>query len=183
MSKRDIKTSTIFCISKSRQNKCAQVTSVFHLNCIKSTPKHRWFFVYLDQVEKSTSKRRRYFVHQKYVEQSTWKWRRFFAHRNYIENVRRNEIDFFSIKITLKKYVNMTWKSSIFSFPRIAVIFTSNQRLSDVMCPLGDCCRSLFLFSNTKFCWYYIKLQIWCQCYNCILPSWYILSVNFCLYS
>ena len=33
--RRDIKTVTIFCLSKSPQNMCSKVTSVFHLNCTK----------------------------------------------------------------------------------------------------------------------------------------------------
>ena len=83
--KRDIKTITIFCLSKSHQHICAQVTSVFHLNCNKNAPKQRWFFVHGNHVEKSSSKWRRYFVHRSYAEQSTSKRRRFFAHRNCIE--------------------------------------------------------------------------------------------------
>ena len=83
--KRDIKTITIFCLSKSHQHICAQVTSVFHLNCNKNASKQRWFFVHGNQVKKSSSKWRRYFVHRSYAEQSTSKRCRFFAHRNYIE--------------------------------------------------------------------------------------------------
>ena len=119
LSKRDIKTPTIFCFSKSHQNMRNYISFQSKLHP-KNKPKQRWFFIHGNQVEKSTSKRRRYFGHRSYAKQSTSKWRRFFAHRNYIE------------KSTSKWRGNLP----IFSFRRIDVISTLNRCWLDVVCPL-----------------------------------------------
>ena len=55
-------------------------------------------------------KQRGFFDHRNYVEKGAWKRRGFFDQRNYSEKVRGNDVDFLISEITVKKYVEMTWK-------------------------------------------------------------------------
>ena len=109
LSKRDIKTTTIFCYSKSHQNKHGEAAPVFHRNDMKKKLEQPRFFIHRKSIRKkskwhrafahwsfireSTSRRWCFFVHRICVEQSMpkryelnmSKWHRFFAHQNYVE--------------------------------------------------------------------------------------------------
>ena len=92
MSKRDIKTISIFSISKIHQNKRVQVASIFHQNWIKKYTETTSIEI---RSKKKTWKWRRFFSHQNCVKQSTSKWPRFFAHQSYIKKVRWNDAEIY----------------------------------------------------------------------------------------
>ena len=91
---RDIKTTTIFCLSKPHQNMCAKVTSVFHLNYTKKYTEATLIFCLSKSDRKSTLKRRWYFAHRSYFKQITWKQRKVFVHQNYIEESTSKQLRF-----------------------------------------------------------------------------------------
>ena len=83
----------------------------------KKYVEQRGFFVQRNNTDKSTQKQRGFFHHQNYIEKNMWKQRGFFDQRNYVRKSTWNDVDFstsentpITIKITSKRYAEMTWK-------------------------------------------------------------------------
>ena len=109
LSRRDINTTTIFCLLKSHPNKYVEVTSVFQRNYIKKIHQNN---VDVTSNEITSKKVSRNGVDFSPIKLSSIK-------------LRRNDVNFLPIEITLKKYVDMMWKF-------IDVFFSTYPRNIDI---------------------------------------------------
>ena len=132
---RDVQTTLVFDISKSLKNRNQNDHDFLSFKNITIETRRVCISFPLKFDLKNTSNQSQFFAHRNYVEQSTSKH---LHGRSDLDFVRRFFIDFSSIKISLKKNVEITWNLPIFSFYCIDIKSTSNRRWFDVVCCLVD---------------------------------------------
>ena len=110
---RDVQTTLVFVISKSLKNRYQNDHDFLSFKNITIETRRGCISFPLKFDLKNTSNQSQFFAHRNYVEQSTSKH---LHGRSDLDFVRWFFIDFSSIKISLKKYVEITWKFADFFF-------------------------------------------------------------------
>ena len=135
MSKRVIKTTAIFNLTRSHQNMHDKVTLVFPLSCIKKYTETMLTFCQSKSGQEKYIKTLSTFCYGSYAQQSSSKRSQFFGHRNNIDESTSKHRWFLAIEITSKKYFEIMWKFIDFCIYIIDVNLL-NVSVGPLVCPL-----------------------------------------------